>query len=239
MGAESRNMCKTSLANQYIDTVCIYGICDQMATLLTKIQSKVLAFVEQSSAQNERPPTMREVALHFGWSSTSTAQQHLGALEKKGWLTRTPKSPRSIRVTKPSREVVSGQIVAVPLVGRIAAGSPIFALEEAEEVLPLPKALFRGNGLFALRVKGDSMIDAGIFDGDIAVLRSGPDFSDGDIAAVVVNEEATLKRVFKTKSGVRLHAENTAYPDRLVPSEQIEQSFRLAGVLVGTIRRFN
>jgi len=126
----------------------------------------------------------------------------------------------------------------VPLVGKIAAGSPIFALEEAEEVLALPRALFRGSSLFALRVKGDSMIDAGIFDGDIAVLRSGPDFSDGDIAAVVVDEEATLKRIFKTKRGVRLHAENLAYPDRVVPSEQIKHSFRLAGVLVGTIRRF-
>ena len=82
------------------------------------------------------------------------------------------------------------------------------------------------------------MINAGIFDGDIAVLRLDR-LSDGDIAAVVVNEEATLKRVFKTKRGVRLHAENPAFPDRLVTSDQIEQSFRLAGVLVGTIRRFN
>lgn len=182
---------------------------------------------------------MKEVARHFGWTSTSTAQQHLDALEKKGRLARTPKSPRSLRVINPLRQVGSGQTVAVPLLGRIAAGSPTFALEEAEEVLPLPRALFRGNSLFALRVKGDSMIDAGIFDGDIAVLRSGPDFCDGDIAAVVVDEEATLKRVFKTKFGVRLHAENPAYPDRLVSAEQIKQSFRLAGVLVGTIRRFN
>ncbi len=83
------------------------------------------------------------------------------------------------------------------------------------------------------------MIDAGIFDGDIAVLRSGPDFSDGDIAAVVLEDEATLKRVFKTKRGLRLHAENPAYPDRLVALEQIQRSFRLAGVLVGTIRRFS
>jgi repressor LexA len=126
----------------------------------------------------------------------------------------------------------------VPLVGRIAAGSPIFALEDAEEVLPLPSALFHGNDLFALRVKGDSMINAGIFDGDIAILRPGPDFSDGDIAAVVLEEVATLKRVFKTKRGLRLQAENPAYPDRLIASEQMRQSFRLAGVLVGTIRRF-
>jgi repressor LexA len=209
-----------------------------MDASLTNIQSKVLAFVEQSSAQNGRPPTITEVARQFGWSSTSTAQQHLKALEKKGRMTRTPNSARSIRVIKPLREVGSGQIVAVPLVGRIAAGSPIFALEEAEEVLPLPRALFRGSSLFALRVKGDSMINAGIFDGDIAVLRSGPDFSDGDIAAVVVDEEATLKRVYRTNRGIRLHPENLAYPDRLVSLEQVKQSFRLAGVLVGTIRRF-
>lgn len=220
-------------------TVCRYGIIGPMATSLTTTQDKVLAFVEQASAQSRPPPTMREVAQHFGWSSTSTAQQHLAALQKKGRLARTPGSPRSLRVTGPLRVVSSPQTVAVPLVGRIAAGPPIFALEETEEALLLPRTLFQGNGLFALRVKGDSMINAGIFDGDIAVLRSGPDFSDGDIAAVVVEEEATLKRVFKTKRGLRLHAENPAYPDRLVASEQIKQSFRLAGVLVGTIRRFS
>lgn len=210
-----------------------------MAAPLTNKQSKVLDFVEQSSAEVGRPPTVKEVARHFGWSSASTAQQHLDALEKKGRLTRTRKSARSLRVTKPLREVRAEQTIAVPLLGKIAAGFPIFALEEAEEVLPLPRALFRGSSLFALKVKGDSMVDAGIFDGDIAVLRSGPEFSDGEIAAVIVDEEATLKRVFKTKNGLRLHAENPAYPDRLIASEQIKQSFRLAGVLVGTIRRFN
>lgn len=209
-----------------------------MNAALTKTQAKVLAFVEQASAQDGRPPTMREVANHFGWSSTSTAQQHLAALERKGHLSRTPNSPRSLRVSKPLRALQTAQTVAVPLLGRIAAGAPIFALEEAEELLPLPRTLFRGDNLFALRVKGDSMIEAGIFDGDIAVLRSGQDFSEGDIAAVVVDEEATLKRVFKSKQGIRLHAENPAYPERLLSSEQIKQSFRLAGVLVGTIRRF-
>lgn len=209
-----------------------------MSITLTATQDKVLAFVEQASALSGPPPTIKEIAQHFGWSSTSTAQQHLAALQKKGRLARTPKSPRSLRVTGPLRAFCPDGTIAVPLVGRIAAGSPIFALEDAEEVLPLPSALFHGNDLFALRVRGDSMINAGIFDGDIAILRSGPDFSDGDIAAVVLEEEATLKRVFKTKRGLRLQAENPAYPDRLIASEQMRQSFRLAGVLVGTIRRF-
>jgi repressor LexA len=209
-----------------------------MAAPLTQTQSKVLDFVEHSTAQTGHPPTREEVALHFGWSSTSTAQQHLSALRKKGSLEWTPKSPRSLRVIRPLRSVRADQAVAVPLLGRIAAGAPVFALEEAEEMLPLPRALFCGSNLFALRVNGDSMVNAGIFDGDIAVLRSGADFADGDIAAVVVDEEATLKRVFKTKQGLRLHAENPAYADRLVAPEHIQQSFRLAGVLVGTIRRF-
>jgi repressor LexA len=209
-----------------------------MTAPLTKTQATVLAFVEQASALDGRPPTMREVSDHFGWSSTSTAQQHLAALEKKGHLSRTPNSPRSLRVSNPLRARRIEQMVAVPLLGRIAAGAPIFALEEAEEVLPLPRSLFRGETLFALRVKGDSMIQAGIYDGDIAVLRSAQDFSEGDIAAVVIDEEATLKRVFKFKKGIRLHAENPAYADRLITSEQTKHSFRVAGVLVGTIRRF-
>lgn len=209
-----------------------------MITALTKTQAKVLAFVEQASVRDGRPPTMKEVADYFGWSSTSTAQQHLAVLEKKGRLSRTPHSPRSLRVNKPLRPIRSEQTVAVPLVGRIAAGVPVFALEEAEEVLPLPRTLFRGENLFALRVKGDSMIQAGIYDGDIAVLRSAQDFAEGDIAAVVIDEEATLKRVFKSKQGIRLHAENPVYADRLITFEQTKQSFRVAGLLVGTIRRF-
>jgi len=209
-----------------------------MRLRLTKTQEKVLAYVEHFLAEIGHPPTMREVADHFGWSSTSTAQQHLAALEKKGRLSRTPHSPRSLRVTESLRPKSPAHSVEVPLVGRIAAGLPTFALEEAEEVLSLPRSLFRGDSLFALRVTGDSMIDVGIFDGDIAVLQSTPDFSNGEIAAVVVDEEATLKRVYRTNDGLRLRSENSDYPDRFVGADHLSRSFRLAGVLVGTIRQF-
>ena len=103
-----------------------------MSITLTATQDKVLAFVEQASALSGPPPTIKEIAQHFGWSSTSTAQQHLAALQKKGRLARTPKSPRSLRVTGPLRAFCPDGTIAVPLVGRIAAGSPIFALEDAE-----------------------------------------------------------------------------------------------------------
>lgn len=160
-------------------------------------------------------------------------------MEQKGVITRTPHSSRSIRVVRKNLPADALKVVAVPLIGKIAAGAPIFALEESEEVLALPENLFSGHNLFALRVEGGSMTNAGIFDGDIAVLRSQPDFSDGDIAAIVVNEEATLKRIFRTAKGLRLHPENDDYSDLFISSDQPDQSCRVAGILVGTIRKFN
>jgi repressor LexA len=159
-------------------------------------------------------------------------------IEQKGFLTRTPRSSRSIRVVKQERKIEPSQMISVPVVGKIAAGLPIFAFEEAGEVLALPRKLFRGRSLFALRVEGDSMTKAGIFDDDIAVLRKQPDFTDGDIAAVIVDEEATLKRLFRTAKGLRLHPENDAYRDRIIPAAQVDRACRVAGILVGTIRRF-
>ena len=210
-----------------------------MTKLLTPRQSQVLHFLVEYQEEHGGSPTMQEIREHFGFRSVSSVQGHLDLIEKKGFLTKTPRSSRSIRVVDREARVKTSETVAVPLIGKIAAGSPAFALEEAEEVLSLPKRLFRGRDLFALRVEGDSMIAAGIFDGDIAVLRSQSDFIDGDIAVVVVDEEATLKRVFRTPKGLRLHAENDAYPDRLISRRQVNVSCRVAGILIGTIRKFD
>jgi repressor LexA len=206
---------------------------------LTGRQTEVLHFVEDYQGEHGRAPTLQEICDYFGFQSLASAQQHLRLIERKGFLTRKPHSSRSIRVVKQESPIGTAQIIAVPLVGKIAAGSPTFALEEVEEVLPLPKRLFSGRSLFALRVHGDSMVNAGIFDTDIAILRSQPDFADGDIAAVIVDEEATLKRVFQSPKGLRLHAENEAYPDRVIPPGELSRSCRVAGVLVGTIRKFD
>lgn len=206
---------------------------------LTARQTKVLRFLEDYQEEHGRAPTLQEICDHFKFRSLSSAQQHVRLIEQKGHLTRTPHSSRSIRVVKQESPIDMSEIVAVPLVGKIAAGSPTFALEEAEEVLALPKSLFRGRNLFALRVEGDSMVKAGIFDRDIAILRSQPDFTNGDIAAVVLNEEATLKRVFRTPRGLRLHPENDTLSDRIIPADQVNRSCRVAGVLVGTIRKFH
>lgn len=210
-----------------------------MFSSLTSTQAKVLAFLEAFHTENGHSPTTQEVAHNFAWSSPSSAQQHLDALEKKGHIARTRKKARSIRILKPLHSEHTSPTVNVPLVGRIAAGLPVFALEEVEEVLSLPKSLFRGERMFALRVAGNSMINAGIFDGDIAILDKRAEFYDGEIAAVIIEEEATLKRIFRSKEGVVLKAENPSYDDRLIRLDKGDLSYRLAGVLLGTIRKFS
>jgi len=204
---------------------------------LTTRQAQVLNFVEEYQQEQGRAPTLKEICNHFGFRSVSSARDHLDLIEQKGFLTRIANCSRSIRITCQESTNQPSPSTSVPLIGRIAAGAPSFALEEAEDILQLPKSLFSGRKLFALRVQGDSMINAGIFDGDIAVLKSQPDFIDGDIAAVVVDEEATLKRLYRTAKGLRLRPENDIYTDRII-SLKHSRSCRVAGVLVGTIRQF-
>jgi len=205
---------------------------------LTNRQAQVLQFVEDYQEANSGAPTLREICDHFCFNSISSARQHLRLIEQKGFLVRKPNCSRSIQLIHQGATSDPTQVVSVPLVGKIAAGSPSFALESAEEILTLPKSLFPGRKLFALRVEGDSMIDAGIFDKDVAVLKSQADFNDGDIAAVIVDEEATLKRLFRSAKGLLLHPENKNYKDQIITENQAERSCRVAGVLVGTIRRF-
>lgn len=204
---------------------------------LTQRQKDIFGFLVRHLDQRGVCPTHEEIRQHFGFQSLNSAQEHLRLIEKKGFIKRSPGKARSIQITDPRRADAVRDLTRVPLVGWIPAGNPAFALECHEEVLMLPSRLFPGADPFALRVIGDSMTGAGIFDGDLAVLSSGKECRDGMIAAVVVDEEATLKRLFHTPQGLRLRAENPAYPDRLISKESC-RTCRVAGVLVGTIRQF-
>lgn len=210
----------------------------EVSNQLTTRQTQIFHFVEDFHKKHGGAPTLRELCDHFSFKSLSSAQGHLRLIEQKGFLTKTANRSRSIRLVHAAPQMDPEQMVSVPLIGKIAAGAPSFALEETEDILTLPKSLFPGRKLFALRVRGDSMIKAGIYDGDFAILKSQPDFTDGEIAAVVVDEEATLKRLFRTTKGLRLHPENDAYFDRFISPSQLKRSCRVAGILVGTIRRF-
>jgi repressor LexA len=207
-----------------------------MTDRLTQRQAQIYSFLQEYQRREGVIPTLQEICKHFRFKSLNAAREHLRLIERKGLLHRSPGRPRAIKLAIKLPEI-SKDRVEVPLLGRIAAGQPSMALEEVEDTLPLPRQLFRGKRLFALRVRGDSMIGAGIFDGDVAVLDSEREVRDGEIAAVVFEGEATLKRVFKTPKGLRLHAENPSIPDRLVRGGE-HNSIRIAGVLVGTMRKF-
>jgi repressor LexA len=203
---------------------------------LTERQGQIYSFIQECQQRDGIVPTLKEICKRFGFRSINSAREHLRLIEQKGMLHRSRGQPRAIKLAVRLPQA-AGDSLAVPLVGRIAAGQPSLALEEIEDTLPLPRQLFRGKRLFALRVRGDSMIGAGIFDGDVAVLDGDREARDGEIAAVVVEGEATLKRIYKNSKGLRLHAENPKIPDRFVPAGEFN-SIRIAGVLVGTMRKF-
>ncbi|MGB7722269.1 MAG: transcriptional repressor LexA [Bryobacteraceae bacterium] len=205
-----------------------------MPTPLTNRQAEILSFVQARQRAQGMPPTLDEICAHFGFSSANAAREHLRLIQKKGYLQRDFGRPRAIRVARSANRRET-DLVRVPLLGRIPAGEPCLAFEEVEEILALPRRRFRGERLFALRVHGESMIGAGILDGDLAVLDAGREAADGSIAAVVLDDEATLKRVYRLRGGLRLVAENPAFFDRNIPRARLA-SVRVAGVFIGLIR---
>ena len=182
---------------------------------LTDRQREILDVITTTVSTRGYPPSVREIGDAVGLSSPSTVHSHLSALERGGYLRRDPSKPRAIEVIDDGRPETSMQrapVRDVPLVGSIAAGSPILAEEDIEEIYPLPTELVGHDPVFLLRVRGDSMIDAGIYDDDYVVIKRQPTANDGEIiAALVGEEEATIKR-FRTKDGrVVLESENPAY----------------------------
>jgi repressor LexA len=179
---------------------------------LTARQRQILDFIRSEIHRRGFPPSVREIGEAVGLSSSSTVHSHLAALEAKGLLRRDPAKPRALEVLDyrdTDRAVDYERVQAVPLVGQVAAGSPILAAENIETTLPLP-ASFAGEETFILRVKGESMIEAGILDGDFVVVRQQRSATNGDIVVAMIDEEATVKRFFKEGDWVRLQPENSS-----------------------------
>ena len=171
---------------------------------LTPRQTKILLAIKEAMETNGYPPSMREIGEAAGLSSPSSVKYQLEALEAKGWIRRDPSRGRALEVLTPGDErfedIKPERTHNVPLVGRIAAGGPILAEQNVEEVLPLPASLVGEGDLFMLKVVGDSMIDAAICDGDFVVIRSQKDANKGEIVAAMIDGEATVK-TFSKKSG--------------------------------------
>ena len=207
---------------------------------LTKRQQEIFDYIKSYSARYGYPPTVRDIGKAVGLTSSSTVHAHLANLEKLGLLRRDPSKPRAIelldRATRDARNAVSsaiGRVVpsgGLPVVGSVAAGQPILAEENIEEYVTVPPAAGGEDGDYVLRVRGDSMIDAGILEGDYVVVRPQDNAGDGEIIVALVGEEATVKRFFRENDHVRLQPENqTMEPIR-------SKDVRVLGRVVGLFR---
>lgn len=198
---------------------------------LTERQKEVLGYIETFIDENPYPPTIREIAAHFGMS-VKGAYDHLKALERKGRLRAGGGRSRKIEIIGKQAKNGRQATVELPLLGSVAAGKPIFAEENYESSIHVPEAMVGQGRCFALRVRGDSMINAGILDGDLAVIEQRQVAEDGEIVVAAIEDSVTLKRFFKEKARIRLEPENPAY------SPIFTQDARILGKLRGIVRTY-
>jgi repressor LexA len=176
----------------------------------TERQQEVLDFIANNIQEHAYPPTVREVARHFGLS-VKGAHDHIRALKKKGLLKEGDKRSRTLELAKTGQEILEF-FVEVPFLGTVAAGRPILAEENRDGIIRLPLGMLKRNGqYFALRVRGDSMVGAGIMDGDIAVIEQQSTARDGDIVVIMLEDAVTLKTFYREKARIRLQPENPRY----------------------------
>jgi repressor LexA len=198
---------------------------------ITQRQKAVLQFIAEYIGQFGYPPTFQEIADAFGIVSKHGVVRHLQALERKGYITRSDTLARSIRIVHPQYQPPS-EVVQVPLVGRVAAGYPILAEENIEDHVMLPRTLVKSEGrYFALRVQGDSMVNAGILDGDMVVVQSSAMAQAGEIVVALVGDEVTVKRLVIQNDHKFLKAENPLHPN-IYPQNE----WSIQGKVVGLIR---
>lgn len=207
---------------------------------LTEKQKRVLEFIEQFTKEQGYPPSVREIGAAVGLTSTATVHGYLERLEKKGYLDRAALKTRAMKVVHPEEKPAAGEVetmvtadekyMEVPIVGRVAAGMPILAQEQVEGYLPLSFDFARNKDLFVLRVRGESMINVGIYDGDLIIVSRQPNASNGDIVVALIEEEATVKTFYKEQGHFRLQPENDSMEPIIVPEVVI------LGKVVGLFR---
>jgi repressor LexA len=196
---------------------------------LTKRQKEIFDYIRKYSGKHGYPPTVREIGKAVGLHSSSTVHAHLANLEKIGLLKRDPTKPRAIELlVDRARKMMRGP--GLPLVGQVAAGEPVLAEEHIEEYLDVPAVIGGETGDYILRIKGDSMKDAGILEGDFVVVRPAEDANNGEIVVALLDDEATVKRFYREKDQVRLEPANKAY--KPIKTREAE----LLGKVVGVFR---
>lgn len=198
---------------------------------LTKRQAMILDYIIRQIDAKGYPPSVREIGEAVGLQSTSTVHSHLTQMERKGYIRRDPTKPRAINVLKANRDMddfyseleeqTLDDIVNIPVIGEVAAGQPILASENVTDTIPLPMRFVRHDNSFMLRVKGESMINVGIFDGDLIVVSPQKVANNGDIVVALIGDEATVKTLYREKDHIRLQPENDSMEPIIVKEVEL------------------
>ena len=201
-----------------------------MSEELSDRQTRILDYIRKVTRERNYPPSVREIGEAVGLASSSTVHNHLNQLERRGLIHRDPSKSRTVQLVEDAAyEQLRRTAIPVPIIGNVAAGVPILAEQNIEDHLMLSPAIAK-EGWFALRVRGDSMINAGIFDGDLVLVRPVKDAPDGTIVVALVEDEATVKRLDRSTGRVRLIAENPAYaplePENVSMVGEVKALFR-------------
>ena len=195
-------------------------------------QQEILDFMKQEILNKGYPPTVRDICEAVNLKSTSSVHSHLETLEKNGYIHRDPTKPRAIEIIDDNFNLTRREVVNVPIVGRVAAGEPILAVENIENYFPIPAEFMPNQDTFMLRVKGESMINAGILDGDLIVVMKQDTARNGDMVVALVDDSATVKTFYKEGDHIRLQPEN----DTMAP--MYFNDVKILGKVIGLFRSF-
>lgn len=199
-------------------------------------QKMILEFIKEQIALKGYPPSVREICDAVGLKSTSTVHSHLNKLEKHGYIRKDATKPRAIEVLDGNKITFNKEILNLPLVGQVTAGQPILAEENIEEYIPFPANFIKGNDNFVLKVKGDSMINAGILNGDYVIVNRKNTSSNGEIIVALIHKEyATVKRFFNEDNMIRLQPENNFMDPIILNHKDVE----IIGIVTGVFRVIN
>ncbi len=197
---------------------------------ITAKQTEVLEFIKQEILKKGYPPTVRDICEAVNLKSTSSVHAHLESLEKNGYIRRDPTKPRAIEILDDDFALTRREVVNVPLVGRVAAGEPILAQQNIENYFPMPVEMMPNAEVFMLKVKGESMINVGIYEGDMILVQKQPTARNGEIVVALVEDSATVKTFYKEKDYIRLQPEN----DNMDPI--IVNDCEILGKVIGLLR---
>lgn len=204
-----------------------------MPNYINNNQEKILKFIKQMVTEQGYPPSVREICKGVGIASTSTVHGHLEKIEKAGLIRRDPTKPRAIEILDETTHLPKKELVNVPIVGKVTAGMPILAVENIEDSFPIPAEYLHNGDAFMLAVSGQSMVDAGILDGDYVIVRKQEHANNGDAVVALIEDEATVKTFYKETDHIRLQPENTSMDPIIV------HDVRILGKVIGVIRLFS